>query len=233
MNRSRRVAALLARRLAGAGHATLLLDPYGTGDSEGDFADASWETWRSDVGTAIAFLAARGHGRIALVGLRLGALLALDAARRVDGVERIVLWQPVLRGDQMLTQFLRLRLAAGLTGGRSAGETTASLRARLQAGETLEIAGYALAPALATAIDGLRLGPLGVEAGVPLDWVAVETSDAPPSPAQQEIVDDWRRHGLQVRLHRAAAEPFWSLQETTLAPALIELTASLVESEAA
>jgi hypothetical protein len=100
-------------------------------------------------------------------------------------------------------------------------------------GETLEIAGYALAPALAAAIDGLRLGPLGAEADTTIDWVAVEAADAPPSPAHQEIVDDWRRRGLRVHLHRAAAEPFWTLQETTLAPALVELTASLLESAAA
>ena len=233
MNRARRVAALLARRLAGAGIGALLLDPYGTGDSAGDVADARWETWRSDALTAVRFLEARGYRSIALIGLRLGALLALDAAPHAAAVERALLWQPVLRGDQMLTQFLRLRLAAGLAGGREARETTSALRQRLEAGETLEIAGYALAPELAQAIDALRLGALGAAAGVAIDWVAAEPAEPPPSPPQQEILDDWRGRDVPARLHRAAAEPFWSLQETTLAPALVELTASLLEGAAA
>jgi exosortase A-associated hydrolase 2 len=231
MNRSRRVAALLARRLAAAGCGTLLLDPLGCGDSEGDFADARWEIWRDDVAAAIRLLENRGYRGIALLGLRLGALLALDAAAHSEAVERVVLWQPVLSGDQMLTQFLRLRLASGLAAGRSAGETTTALRARLKAGETLEIAGYALAPALALAMDSLHLGKLGTATRVPIDWVAIEAADAPPSPAQQEILDDWRGRGREIHYHRVSADPFWTLQETTLAPALVEFTASLLGAE--
>ncbi|HEY9550049.1 MAG TPA: hypothetical protein VIR45_11165, partial [Kiloniellaceae bacterium] len=54
MNRSRRMAALQARRLAALGVDDLLLDPFGTGDSAGDFGDARWEIWREDARTAIA-----------------------------------------------------------------------------------------------------------------------------------------------------------------------------------
>jgi exosortase A-associated hydrolase 2 len=233
MNRSRRVAALLARSLAEAGCGALLLDPYGTGDSEGDFAAARWETWREDARAGIAFLKARGYREVALVGLRLGALLALEAARGTEAVSQVVLWQPVLKGEQMLTQFLRLRLAAGLGAGKEGRETTADLRRRLQAGETLEIAGYALAPALAAAIDKLELGPLGVEAGAAIEWIAVEPEDAPPAPAQEKVAEEWRARGLIVRRHRVADEPFWSLQETTLAPALVARTTALLAGGAA
>jgi exosortase A-associated hydrolase 2 len=233
MNRSRRVAALVARRLAASGRGTLLLDPFGCGDSEGEFAEARWETWRSDVTTAIRFLTGRGYREIALLGLRLGALLALDAAARSEEIERVVLWQPVLRGDQMLTQFLRLRLASGLTAGKTAagGETTTALRNRLKSGETLEIAGYELAPALALAIDALRLGELGATVNAPIDWVAIETAEAPPPPAQQEILDEWRHQSRSVAYHRVVVEPFWTLQETTLAPALVEFTAHLLQGD--
>lgn len=230
MNRSRRVAALLARSLAEAGCGALLLDPYGTGDSEGDFAEARWETWREDARTGIAFLKARGYREIALVGLRLGALLALEAVRGTGAAHRVVLWQPVLKGEQMLTQFLRLRLAAGLGAGKEGRETTADLRRRLQAGETLEIAGYALAPALAAAIDKLELG---AEAGASIEWIAVEPEDAPPAPAQEKVAEEWRARGLIVRRHRVADEPFWSLQETTLAPALVARTTELLAGRAA
>jgi alpha-beta hydrolase superfamily lysophospholipase len=50
-----------------------------------------------------------------LWGLRLGALLALDAAPLCDPAPAgFVLWQPVVSGEQFLTQFLRLRVASAM-----------------------------------------------------------------------------------------------------------------------
>ena len=46
MNKSRRLVALQARRLAAAGFGVLVPDLYGTGDSAGDFAEARWSIWR-------------------------------------------------------------------------------------------------------------------------------------------------------------------------------------------
>jgi exosortase A-associated hydrolase 2 len=101
MNRARRMAALQARRLAELGVDILLLDPYGTGDSAGDFGEARWEIWRDDLRTAIAWLGAHTNGKVGLWGLRLGALLAADvAASDPDRLARLVLWQPVLSGDR-------------------------------------------------------------------------------------------------------------------------------------
>ena len=45
MNKSRRMAALQSRALASAGFAVRQLDLLGSGDSEGDFGDASWDLW--------------------------------------------------------------------------------------------------------------------------------------------------------------------------------------------
>ena len=71
---------------------------------------------------AVSWMRERGYESIVLLGLRLGGLLALDAARDpAANISRVVLWQPVLRGEQMMTQFLRLRLAADLSSGK-AGE---------------------------------------------------------------------------------------------------------------
>ena len=82
MNRARRMAALQARRLSELGIDVLLLDPFGTGDSEGDFGDARWDIWCDDVRTAMNWLAVRTNAPVGLWGLRLGALLAADVASR-------------------------------------------------------------------------------------------------------------------------------------------------------
>ena len=166
MNRWRPMAARMARQLAQIGWGAALVDLLGTGDSEGDFAEASWDIWRNDVRAASDWLCGRGVERQALLGLRLGGLLALDCAADLAGrLDRVILWQPVLRGAVMMTQFLRIRLAAGMNAAGGEKETTASLRTRLADRETIEVAGYALTGALTQAIDELDLARLAPAAG--------------------------------------------------------------------
>ncbi|MTV55832.1 serine aminopeptidase domain-containing protein, partial [Pseudoduganella buxea] len=112
MNKSRRMAALGAAALAADGYAVLQIDLHGCGDSAGDFGDATWESWLDDVARARRWLQRELGDRLtevpALWGLRLGALLALDAARRApEPPSALLLWQPVTSGAVLLTQFLR------------------------------------------------------------------------------------------------------------------------------
>ena len=107
MNQSRRMAALQAEALAGLGRGVLMLDLTGCGDSTGEFADARWQTWRDDVVAGCRWLGERGYRRITLWGLRLGAALAVETACAEPGIcRRLVLWQPVVSGRTLLTQFL-------------------------------------------------------------------------------------------------------------------------------
>src|SRR3546814_10965817 len=56
MNRSRRMAALQARRLAALGLDVTLLDPFGTGAHACDFLDRRVEIWREHTRPAPALL---------------------------------------------------------------------------------------------------------------------------------------------------------------------------------
>ena len=233
MNRARRMAARQARRLAALGIDVLLLDPFGTGDSAGDFGEARWETWRSDAEAATAWRGDRCGGPVGLWGLRLGALLAAEVAAQAPGrVSRLVLWQPVLTGDRFLTQFLRLRVAAGMadpSGAKSGKESTKYLRQRLVAGEALEVGGYELAPALAEAVGGLQLAPLlGKLEGTAVDWLEVSSGGSHELlPASQQIITGMTAQRPGLRAQAVAGEPFWAIQEFTLAPALLEATDAL------
>ncbi len=80
MDRCRAWLAEQARALAGIGLACLLLDLYGTGDSEGDLAALDWETWLDDVERTAAWFKARTGLAPMLWGLRTGALLAAELA---------------------------------------------------------------------------------------------------------------------------------------------------------
>ncbi|MGZ5200781.1 MAG: hydrolase 2, exosortase A system-associated [Telluria sp.] len=223
MNRSRRMAALAARALAARGIGVLQIDLHGCGDSSGDFGDARWDTWKSDVSLARDWLRARLGCPVGLWGLRLGALLALDCAR-AEPLDRLLLWQPVTSGSGYLTQQLRLRLAGDLLQDDDAKASTTSLRDELRAGASLEIAGYTVAPELALAIDSLDAATLAPER-CPVHWfemVAAPGRSMPAAPSR--IAAGWRERGTDLRVELVCGEPFWATPEIAACPALVEAT---------
>jgi exosortase A-associated hydrolase 2 len=227
MNRSRRMAALQARRLAVQGMDVLLLDLFGSGDSDGDFRAARWRRWLDDIAAAAAWMESRGISPVGLWGLRLGALLAVHAAARPPArFSRLILWQPIIEGKTMLTQFLRIRVAAAMASG---SESTASLRSELEAGRPVEIAGYELAPELAHALTAARLDEVTPPSQMRVDWLEVgSTAGGAPGAAPDRVARTWRAAGVAVAIESVAGDPFWALQETTLAPDLIAATTRIV-----
>jgi len=230
MNRSRRMAALQARALAAHGYGVLQLDLYGSGDSDGDFGDARWEIWKDDLARGAAWLDARLGQPLTLWGLRLGALLALDAARMLARPPRcVLLWQPVSKGSAYLTQFLRLRTAGALLDGAAAQEGSGSLRAALQAGDTLEIAGYDLAPQLAAALDGLD--PLEALAPpCPVHWFEAPAAGTALPAGAARIGAAWRERGVDLHHYALPAPPFWTTPEITVSREWIDATSNVLRS---
>lgn len=219
LNKSRHVLAKLCSRLADAGHDVLMPDLFGTGDSEGDFGDASLEIWRSDLDTAIAYLG--GDGAMGVVGLRSGALLAADLAAR-HALESLTLLHPQTDGRQQLTQMLRLRLAAGLMGGGEK-ETATLLRQRLAKGEALEIAGYRLSAELASGLESLVLAGMPPETVPQVDWIEVAPQpDRPLMPASQRVIDAWSNHGVSVDATVVVCDAFWATQEIAACAPIVD-----------
>jgi len=91
----------LASRLSGAGFHTLRFDYFGTGDSSGEADQADLAGSNSDVAVAIEALRdIAGTSKVALIGLRLGANIAVQAAATHESeVEALVLWDPIVSGD--------------------------------------------------------------------------------------------------------------------------------------
>ncbi|HEX5483499.1 MAG TPA: alpha/beta hydrolase [Terriglobia bacterium] len=94
-----------ARALSRAGFASLRFDFYGSGESEGDFSEASFESEISDAFSAVEFLR-RQRGvdsrRLALIGLSLGGAIAASIAHRA-GAQALVLWAAVSRFCEVRT----------------------------------------------------------------------------------------------------------------------------------
>lgn len=224
MNKSRRQVALQARSLAAAGWRVVVADPYGTGDSEGDFGEADWDLWLEDLAALCEGLDAEQPPL--LWGLRTGVLLARALLERV-AARGLICWQPVLRGDQFLNQFLRLRLAATMLGGGER-ETAASLREQLRETGSLEVAGYRLSQHLATALEAAALSP----PPNPLPTLWYEIVGNPQrriGPASQKLLERWREAGGDLHSEAVVGEPFWSTQEIHTAPALIGATTAALK----
>jgi exosortase A-associated hydrolase 1/exosortase A-associated hydrolase 2 len=235
LNKTRRMTALQSRALASAGYAVLQIDLLGCGDSSGDFGDASWDAWLHDLALARAWLQAQMPEGAAvplwLWGVRAGCLLAADLARTLAEPCHLLLWQPTfLTGSQQLQQFLRLRLAADLLAQAGAGAKGAmqALQDQVAAGQTLEIAGYALAPTLATGLARSALMPPVVPLGAAqLVWLEVAAAAREANqvgPAAARTVQAWQQAGWHVQARSVQGPAFWQTVDAEEAPGLLEAT---------
>lgn len=224
MNRARPTMAALARALAGRGIATFLADLGGTGDSDGAFGAASWSAWLTDIDTLRAHLA-REDGPLRLGGLRSGALLAAQAmADQPDGLAGLDLIQPLRSGDSFLKQLLRLRVAAAMARGER--ERGNDLMARFEAGESLVLGGYRLAPALALGLAAARLEDAPPPAGLPVRLIEIAAEPAAGDDLAARLPVSWQ--GGSVRCHGIAGAAFWSLAEAPVAHDLVDRLAAII-----
>ena len=224
MNKSRHLLADVARGLVAAGFCTVLPDLYGTGDSDGEFREATWEHWKEDLRCIGTALAQQGLTIEAMLCIRTGAALGIEVARDAGWpLKQTIIWQPVADGSRFLTQFLRLRVAASL--GSDQAETVAGLRQRLKQGEVLEVAGYELSPALAQQLDRVSLAPLLASARGAILWLEIvpsgETMFPPLSAAG---VAQAQASGADLQAVAVAGEPFWASSELVRVPELARRT---------
>lgn len=95
----------LAGLLAEAGFHVLRFDYAGTGDSQGDSADVRLSQCVQDIAAAVQELRdVSGVRRVSLVGMRVGAALAMRASAAGVRVRDLVLWDPVTRGADYLAE---------------------------------------------------------------------------------------------------------------------------------
>jgi uncharacterized protein len=91
----------LAVKLATSGYHTFRFDFYGTGDSGGDMSEADLAGWEADAAVALDGIKdIAGTAHVTVVGLRLGASIAATvAARLADQVDALVMWDPIVSGE--------------------------------------------------------------------------------------------------------------------------------------
>lgn len=147
-NLARRVLVAQAARFAELGWTTLIIDPFGTGDSDGRTDEARFAIWCADLLRASRIARERADGPFVLWGTRIGALLAAELGIALDQIASgYVFWQPPANGAAVLDPLLKLasvgaivRGAASTSGAApmhsaasTSGATTAAARATARA----------------------------------------------------------------------------------------------------
>jgi pimeloyl-ACP methyl ester carboxylesterase len=110
-------ATVLCRRLAEVfserRYPTLRFDYFGTGDSAGETREATIAQWLDDIGTATEELRSRSScSQVCLVGLRLGATLAMLYGSRHGVITAIALLDPICSGKEYIRHLRRLESTA-------------------------------------------------------------------------------------------------------------------------
>jgi exosortase A-associated hydrolase 2 len=227
MNRCRRMVALCSRRMADAGWRVIARDLLGCGDSSGEFSDATWKAWVDDLKPLLQ--EARPAEPLWLWGVRAGALLLPELlVERPDA--SVLLWQPATSGRTALNQFLRVKVAAAALGGRNRIDVK-TLRASLESGRPIEIAGYTISAALAEGMDVAALALPQAFSGRVV-WIEVSAIDPPSlAAAGTELCREWRARAVPLATEAVAGEAFWQTQDTAECEEMLTATLASLEGD--
>lgn len=197
--RSHRAYLQIAMQLAEAGFQVLRFDLSGAGDSALDFGESGLPEWREDLGRALEELVeGTGVDRLCVVGVRLGASLALLCTAERRDVDTLVLWNPVISGpayvDDIVAQHHEyFRGSFGVP--------------NVPPGET-ESLGFPLSPALLSQLNALDLLALeGVSARQAL--LLDSEANGQPSPPIARLAEHLRSHGLRAECLAQEAPSVW------------------------
>lgn len=173
----------LAAALASAGLPVLRFDYAGTGDSAGDDGMPDLvDAWLQSVDAAVDELRRlSGAPRVAVVGLRLGALLGACAAARREDIAAFVALAPVQSGRSFVREQKALQAASAARGAAPAGE------------QQLEAGGYAMGAATCQALAALELRGLPHP---PAPQALIIDRDDMPAPAAW--MAEWVQAGCTV-----------------------------------
>ena len=229
---SHRVLVELARALAAKDIATLRFDLSGEGDSSGDSESATLGAWLADIASARAELAKRFPDvPLAILGLRLGATLALASAVAEMGTvpqQRgqspfLVLWEPILSGAKYIDEILRRRMIKEMmtTGKKATGRD--AVLAQIEADGFLDLDGLAIGKTLLSDISALDAKTLAARFSGRALLVQI-AFNARVSPALEELASTMRAAGAKAEAVGVKEQVIWDRVELVEAKELIATT---------
>src|SRR3972149_3944312 len=188
-----RVMVKFARILAKEGYSVLRFDYMGNGDSEGKFQDSNVETSISGILQAIQWMKEAVHGirEVDLLGLRLGATFAALVAMQVDIVHRLVLWGPILKGNNYMQELLRSHLTSQMATYDRILFDRKRLVQMLYEGKPVNIDGYDITREMYEQISSIDLEKLEGVISCRCLMVQIDDRLKGPNSAYQRVAERW------------------------------------------
>lgn len=201
-----RVYVSFARALAAAGHPVLRFDYMGNGDSGGTFSQSSLRTAVADVHAATDEIRRRTGSRpVSLLGLRLGGTVASLVAEELTGLDRLILWAPIVDGGRYMQELLRINLTTQLAVYKEVRRDREALVAGLRAGETVNVDGYEMALPMYEEVSAVKLAADTKRCQAPCLVVQIERQPGRPAADLGQLARSYQTG----RLVFAQEEPFW------------------------
>jgi pimeloyl-ACP methyl ester carboxylesterase len=199
--RSHRALRELATQLAATGHHVLRFDYFGCGDSSGETEEGTVEQWLDDITRGVEELReSSGRPQVCVLGLRFGATLAALGASRDPGIDRLILWDPVVNGRDYLEELDRRNHA--FMEGRPRPPSWVEGR------PPVEVLGTLLPRALRESIEGIDLLSL---ASLHAKSLLVLTTDSNPGLAP--LMKHLESLGLPAQHQHIPFPPLWLKQD--------------------
>ena len=223
MNKIRHLLSALMRKLADAGTSCFMLDNYGTGDSEGDLDTASCAIWRADLLKLLNMLRDEGYSQVSFIAVRFGSLQLFDLLNHAQlplKPQQIVLWQPIFDVAKFWQQFVRIKVAEVMARGTKISQK--DLEQQLDAGQTIEIAGYPISPAFFCSLQHLQTALPNCLSKFTLSWFETSQLDTVALTVQQQLQQ--LQPLCAVNFVPIKAEPYWKTAELANADELIAQT---------
>ena len=200
---SHRVLVEAARSFCTADIGSLRFDYRGTGDSPGEFGEATPEQWVEDIVAAARHLRDYYHvGTVGLLGLRLGGALALQAVAADAPADFLILWEPVLSGKQYLAQNLRRSLIKAMLTDEDKFNSS-QVKASLQQ-QYFDFDGYLISSEMRRQIEAIDLLRTTERFVGPSLTVQIGTREQPAEP-YADLADI-----LGGRVQAVRQAPFWN-----------------------
>jgi pimeloyl-ACP methyl ester carboxylesterase len=203
------MAALAVRQAAKRGHPALLYHSRGHGDSGGDFAQVTFETLVEDaLAAAERLLQLSGVQRLVWLGLRVGAVVAAEAAVRHPLSVGMVLWEPVASGEEYFRQLVRGLQFSALARGAQRPPSVDEVLGIVEREGKVDIHACYLHAKLYLSMREVRLTKVLERWSGPV-FLAQIQARLKLSARNTELVEALESHGCKVSVTRITEDPGW------------------------
>lgn len=187
----------VARSLAHDGSRVYRFDHQGQGESEGEYEETTWPSRLADLDAVVRMVEGRTGETPLVLGIRLGATLALAGVARGTPVEGLIVWEPVVDPAQYVHQLLRVNVSTQMVALGNVERDRSDLIADARRGAIISVNGFGLSGPFIDALLALDVDSKIGKLNVPTLWLSTMAPD-------QTVTSN-----SSVVAKRVSTFPFW------------------------